>query len=102
VQTIVDVLVGLTWTLLVPPMVALALLPWRRLLSTERALLLMGVGLVMAVLTVAAERWRQRGDRAQRFTDELHIHRGNMEAYPHGCIPLTREQWRELERICRG
>lgn len=68
---VVDVLVLLTWTFVVPPIAMLALLPWRQLLPTGRLLLLMGVGLVMAVLTVTAELWRRRGDRAQRRFDAI-------------------------------
>jgi hypothetical protein len=112
---VVDIGVILTWTFMVPPLVVLALLPWRRLLPTERALLLMGAGLVMAVLTVAAELWRRRGDRAtQRLSGEFRMnadHAKHLAAHqafvrrhrlhPVTYEPMTDEQWRELERICR-
>ncbi len=99
-QVVVDVLVLLTWTFLVPALVTLSVSPWRRLLSTERALLLLGVGLAMAVLTVTAEAWRARRDRARRFADQLHLLGSLLE--PKDIFePMTPEQWRELERICR-
>lgn len=72
-QVVVDLLVLLTCTFLLAPSTVLLLLPWRRLLPTERALTLLGIGLVMAVLTVAAELWRRRGDRAQRAVDAYRL-----------------------------
>lgn len=115
-QVAVDVGVMLTWTFIVVPSVVLLLLPWRRLLSTERALLLLGVGLVAALLTVALERLRQSLDTRRRFLDLLAT-QGSARAlaeigqrdavetwysmpFPGEERPMSPEQWAELKRIC--